>query len=567
MKINISLFDKKTFLKLFVIFNALALIFLFSINILTTYILKKSQSEQIAIENRNNIIISDFRAVFKSLNLRVNKDFSNILILDENKNILNQFGDTSLFSNNLIKFSVLNGKISYPIYFDENKTVKFGEIIFFFPRVTSVLTLFYFWIFIILLSFPIIFKVVIRINKKISKDLENKKLSAIGQTTSLLAHDVRKPFILVKNLINMIDDFKESPLLLEQSKAEINNAIRDVDVMIDDIMDFSREVKLETEAINVINIISTLMERFSKYQSASNEKYEIIHFNYQLKNNFCPLVDQDRLIRAMTNIVNNAIDAITIIGNKKTGTIIFKSRDIKIKNSLYIEISIGNDGPPFKPHHIPCLFDSFFTEGKKNGTGLGLASVKKIIELHDGHIFAENFPDGDGVQFVMRIPASNVSDEFKIATKLPTELGNCEVSKIKEKSKSKVELVTAPEQANFTSNNSNIMYDYIYIDDENILRKSWERSAKRNNIKLLTCSSPDELYQVLNLVSKNDSKIYIDRELGDNFPKGELIAQDLYEKGFMNVHLATGHHPSKFQHLNWLKCQGKIPPWEPQENF
>ncbi|MBF0312819.1 MAG: HAMP domain-containing histidine kinase [Oligoflexia bacterium] len=111
-------------------------------------------------------------------------------------------------------------------------------------------------------------------------------------------------------------------------------------------------------------------------------------------------------------------------------------------------------------------------------------------------------------------------------------------------------------------------FDFIYIDDDKLLLRGWEREAKKVGAKLLTLTSPHEFNQYEHLLSKENCQIYIDRELGDEFPKGEDFAISLRDKGFKNLFLATGHDPKDFEHLSsWLKCTGKESPWETDDNY
>ncbi|MBF0366041.1 MAG: hybrid sensor histidine kinase/response regulator [Oligoflexia bacterium] len=221
--------------------------------------------------------------------------------------------------------------------------------------------------------------------------------AAIATTTQMLAHDVRKPFASIKSVLNMLDVLKDNPSALLQAKKDIGKAIKNVEAMISDIMDFSREVVLETKAKSLVTLID-----FSIRQTAQSYKGSSIDFNYDFSNKYCPLVDDERLARVLTNIVGNGIEAITIIGNKKHGNIWIKSKD----NENHVELIIGNDGPHFKEEDIPKLFESFFTKGKKKGTGLGLASAQKIIHLHKGSINARNVIGSSGVEFIIKLPTS-----------------------------------------------------------------------------------------------------------------------------------------------------------------
>ncbi len=107
-----------------------------------------------------------------------------------------------------------------------------------------------------------------------------------------------------------------------------------------------------------------------------------------------------------------------------------------------------------------------------------------------------------------------------------------------------------------------IIYDYLYLDDDKILRRAWESSAKRNGIKLLTISTTKNFDEHKVNICK-DTKIYIDRELGDNEPKGEIFAKTLYEQGFKNLYLATGHRKEYFPQMDWIiDIIEKDAPWD-----
>jgi two-component system sensor histidine kinase PilS (NtrC family) len=65
-------------------------------------------------------------------------------------------------------------------------------------------------------------------------------------------------------------------------------------------------------------------------------------------------------------------------------------------------VSVQDDGPGIEPAHLPRLFTPFFTT-KERGTGLGLATVQRIVDAHGGAISVESSP-GRGTTFVVRIP-------------------------------------------------------------------------------------------------------------------------------------------------------------------
>jgi hypothetical protein len=100
--------------------------------------------------------------------------------------------------------------------------------------------------------------------------------------------------------------------------------------------------------------------------------------------------------------------------------------------------------------------------------------------------------------------------------------------------------------------------DAILIDDDKFIRMDWESYAKENNIKLLTFSSTKEFKEYQSDLDKSVD-VYIDRQLGDDEPKGEDFAKKLHDNGFKNIYMATGHNAEMFSSFTFLK--GVIGKW------
>lgn len=102
--------------------------------------------------------------------------------------------------------------------------------------------------------------------------------------------------------------------------------------------------------------------------------------------------------------------------------------------------------------------------------------------------------------------------------------------------------------------------DCILIDNDEMMRTTWEQAAKVVGKKILTFESPKDFFNVMNRIDKQTT-IYIDSDLSNKL-RGEEVAQDIYKKGFEIVYLTTGVHPSEFQPNPYLKgIIGKVPPF------
>lgn len=137
-----------------------------------------------------------------------------------------------------------------------------------------------------------------------------------------------------------------------------------------------------------------------------------IAFHYSIDSTACVMIDHARIVRAITNIIENALDALT--GQK--GTVQISAKKISDEK---LQLSITNNGPMISETVREHIFDAFFTRGKKGGTGLGLAISKKNIELHDGTICCES-SQNNGTTFSLVLPSAAPHDLTLSSEKLPS---------------------------------------------------------------------------------------------------------------------------------------------------
>ena len=105
--------------------------------------------------------------------------------------------------------------------------------------------------------------------------------------------------------------------------------------------------------------------------------------------------DPELICRVFTNLLSNALEAaprrgeVSLTATAKT-------------DSGGVTVEIIDNGPGFHPDIKERLFKPFFTT-KEGGTGLGLANVKKMVELHGGSVSAANRKNG-GARFSVYLP-------------------------------------------------------------------------------------------------------------------------------------------------------------------
>ena len=226
---------------------------------------------------------------------------------------------------------------------------------------------------------------------------QTAKIFAIAKTTQMLAHDVRKPFLLLRSVIDTLTNTENLAQLVAQAQRslpEVERALTAVDAVLGDIMLIDTNTPPQLESVSPAILIEQALP--DALETGEREKLKISrHFShrYQVQ------VDRARIRRVFANILANAVRA-----TRGEGHIWFQTR----QKTEQVEFVIGNDGPCIPPAVIANIFQPFFTRGKKDGTGLGLAIVQKVIESHRGKVWCSS--DQFGTEFHFTLPASSKVD-------------------------------------------------------------------------------------------------------------------------------------------------------------
>ncbi len=228
---------------------------------------------------------------------------------------------------------------------------------------------------------------------------------AIGKTAAMMAHDVRKPFTQVKILLDQFDLFKNNPSALAKAQTLIKKSLAGVDTMVSQVMDFSRDAVIESEPVGLSRILEKSLDQI--LMAYAGEPVEV-DFHYKLDHKRKPLIPEWEVIRAVSNIIGNGIEAIYMIGGKSSGNLTIRSQNQFEGQKAFVKVDIINDGPLIPESALNNLFEPFFTSGKSNGTGLGLASVKKTMEKIGGKVEVNNIENG--VCFSLTLPSSDFED-------------------------------------------------------------------------------------------------------------------------------------------------------------
>jgi signal transduction histidine kinase len=221
-----------------------------------------------------------------------------------------------------------------------------------------------------------------------------EQLKFLSQLSGELAHELRNPLstiglnlqLLIEDYADRPDEEKDKPLRrLKRIQAEIDRLNR----LLNDFLKITRGNKLDLAPLE----INMLIEEILVFLEPEANRHEIRVMPIYHPEKIMIDADRNQLKQALINIIQNAIQAID-----KSGDIFIKVYPVKADAVIeIIDTGCGLDSEDLKK-----VFEPFYTT-KENGTGLGLAATRRIIENHSGTIkvFSEK---GKGTQFILKFP-------------------------------------------------------------------------------------------------------------------------------------------------------------------
>jgi signal transduction histidine kinase len=225
------------------------------------------------------------------------------------------------------------------------------------------------------------------VEEKTQEILKSERLSAIGELSGRLAHDLRNPLSVMKMSVDLIkqtpEDSKISDPIIAKRISLIEKSIERISHQVDDVLGYVRLSPLKLTN----NSVSELVENSIQKINVPND-VEVIISNSNLKFD----CDADKLDAVFINLIVNSIQAM-----HEGGKI-----EIKI-NEKYnmIILEFIDSGKGISSTDLEKVFEPLFTT-KQKGTGLGLASCRNIVEQHQGKISVKNNP----TTFTIELPKS-----------------------------------------------------------------------------------------------------------------------------------------------------------------
>jgi PAS domain S-box-containing protein len=244
---------------------------------------------------------------------------------------------------------------------------------------------------------------------KVTQDLtERRHAESLADTAqrmhefiAMLAHELRNPLAPIRNAVTLMGRKGLNDPLLESMRQTIDRQSVLLTRLLDELLDVNRiargQFSIEREAIDVQDVLSRSIETSRPLIDAQGHTFEA-----ELSNEPLPVVgDAVRLTQAIVNLLKNAAKYTPPGGRIWLST---------VSRGAEIEIRVRDNGQGIERDMLERVFDLFVQVDPANlalgGLGVGLALVRRVVELHGGSVQARSDGRGRGSEFIVRLPLS-----------------------------------------------------------------------------------------------------------------------------------------------------------------
>jgi two-component system sensor kinase FixL len=239
------------------------------------------------------------------------------------------------------------------------------------------------------ITFTAIIRDVTENQKMEHRMLQSERLAAVGKAVAHVAHEIKNPLMIIGGFSNQIKMNLED----EKDAGKLDMVLDEVtrlERMVANLGDFTKEYRLVRRPSDINSVIKDVIQIMNGVYPS--EKYR---FMDQLSSNIKTInCDPDKLKQVLINIISNSIEAM-----KKGGKISIFTEKI----DRGVEIRIIDEGIGIPKEELQHIFEPFYTTREK-GSGLGLSISYKLIEAHNGEIWADSKP-GKGTTFFIQLPS------------------------------------------------------------------------------------------------------------------------------------------------------------------
>jgi two-component system sensor histidine kinase HydH len=223
------------------------------------------------------------------------------------------------------------------------------------------------------------------------------RLSALGQLSAGLAHEIRNPLGSIKGAVEILQEDYPTGHPKAEFYAILLKEVERLNDVLTNFLSFARPMMPHLAPLDVRTVV-TALEGLTSGQARAHRVRIFTSFHQGPSR---VMADETLLKQAFLNIMLNAVEAMPAGGDLAISTGALPAGATGDRPE-WVEVVFDDTGPGIPEEDLGRIFDPFFTT-KKDGTGLGLAITHRIIENHHGTIRVTS-QRGKGTTFVVTLP-------------------------------------------------------------------------------------------------------------------------------------------------------------------
>jgi PAS domain S-box-containing protein len=218
---------------------------------------------------------------------------------------------------------------------------------------------------------------------------------------AMLAHELRNPLAPISSASELLARTVAGDVRSQTAVGMIKRQISQLTRLVDDLLDVSRitqgRIELRRQAVDVAAVITQAVETVEAQLREKRHNLSLMASSYE---SLYVMGDFPRLVQCVGNILTNAIKYTEAGGQ-------ISIRSGAADGQVFIEVSDSGTGIP--PGLLPTIFELFVQSERtldrsQGGLGVGLAVVKRLVEMHHGEVHAHSEGPGRGSVFEIRLP-------------------------------------------------------------------------------------------------------------------------------------------------------------------
>ncbi len=231
---------------------------------------------------------------------------------------------------------------------------------------------------------------------------------------ALLSHELRNPLASISNNIFLLSCVPAGSSSTKRIQGTINRQLKQITRLVDDLLDVMRisqnKIQLQRQYIDINELVCRTIEDNSSVFECLNISLQTHFADKPVMVN----VDPIRIAQVVDNLLQNAAK-FSISGGTTQISVFLEEK------GQQAVIQVIDDGVGIEPDLIEHLFNPFMQADRtldrcKGGLGLGLALVKNLVELHDGHVNVTSAGPKKGATFIIKLPLDNAIDDVIMKT-------------------------------------------------------------------------------------------------------------------------------------------------------